>query len=137
MLVKRILCPARVRRIPARFSWIDQRLVRERWIGRCSAEALGLYLFLLTVADVEGLSYYSDRSLVGYLPFLNAARLAQARRELIAVGWLAYESPFYQVLALTAPLERPGVSASPRRTVRPTGALQALRHALEGGHDHV
>jgi hypothetical protein len=31
--------------------------VRERYIERCDHPAAALYLFLVTVADVEGLSY--------------------------------------------------------------------------------
>ena len=57
---KHVLCPARLRRVPRQFSWVDQRLVRDGHIGRCGSEALALYLFLVTVADAEGLSYYSD-----------------------------------------------------------------------------
>ena len=36
MVQKRLLCPERVRKIPKQFSWIDQRLVRERHIERLS-----------------------------------------------------------------------------------------------------
>ena len=41
------------------FSWVDHRLVRERRLQRCPAEAWALYLFLLTVGAAQGLSYYS------------------------------------------------------------------------------
>lgn len=34
MTIKRVLCAERVRRIPAQFSWVDHRLVRERHIER-------------------------------------------------------------------------------------------------------
>jgi hypothetical protein len=53
---KRLLVPARVRRVPQQFSWVDQRLVREHHIERVDCTALVLYLFLLTVADARGLS---------------------------------------------------------------------------------
>ena len=53
---KRLLVPSRMRRVPRQFSWVDQRLVRERYIARCNPEALALYLFLVTVADARGLS---------------------------------------------------------------------------------
>ena len=57
MVTKRLLRPERRRRLPAHFSWIDHRLVRERHLERCGPDAGALYLFLLTVADAEGLSY--------------------------------------------------------------------------------
>jgi hypothetical protein len=65
MLPKRVLRPDRLRRVPAQFSWIDQRLVREGYIRRCGHAALALYLFLLTVADREGLSYYAEPDPLG------------------------------------------------------------------------
>ena len=53
MVIKRVLCPERVRKIPPQFSWVDHRLVRDRHIARCDAQALALYLFLVTVADAH------------------------------------------------------------------------------------
>ena len=82
MSIKRVLCPARVRRVPAQFSWIDQRLVRDNLIGSCDADALALYQFLLTVADSQGLSYYSDQSILRRLVCFNPPQLTQARAEL-------------------------------------------------------
>jgi hypothetical protein len=103
MSVKRVLCPERLRRVPAQFSWVDQRLVRERHIERCAAHALALYLFLVTVADAQGLSYYSEATLARCLS-MDVARLRQGRTELIGAGLIAYERPLYQVLALDAPV---------------------------------
>lgn len=106
-VIKRVLCPDRLRRVPEQFSWIDHRLVRDRHIGRCSANALALYLFLVTVADGQGLSYYSDTSLSERLP-LDGPALIRARQELIAARLIAYEKPLYQVLALEPPSPRLG-----------------------------
>lgn len=103
MTVKRVLCPERVRQIPAQFSWVDHRLVRERHIERCDPPAAALYLFLITVADAQGLSYYSDAALVRCLS-MSVARLSQARGDLIRAGLIAYQRPLYQVLALDSPL---------------------------------
>jgi hypothetical protein len=63
MAIKLLPCPERLRRIPDQFSWLDQRLVRDRHIERCDAWAGLLYLFLVTVSDVQGLSYYSQSAL--------------------------------------------------------------------------
>jgi len=73
--------------------------VRDKHIRRCSAQALALYLFLVTVGDAEGLSYYSDRLLAGWVS-LDEASLARSRRELLEAKLVAYERPLYQVLAL-------------------------------------
>ena len=80
---KRVLRKDRLRRVPPQFSWIDHRLVRDRHISRNSANALALYLFLVTVADGQGLSYYADATICRLLP-LDAAALGRARQELIA-----------------------------------------------------
>jgi len=110
--IKRVICSERVRKIPTQFSWVDQRLVRERHIERCDAHAAALYLFLVTVADVQGLSYYSDRSLGRGLS-MDPVRLSKARGDLIRAGLIAYQRPLYQVLAL---------DSSPRVEVRELSA---------------
>jgi hypothetical protein len=99
---KRVLCEQRLRHIPAQFSWIDQRLVFEGHLARCDAHAAALYLFLLTVADAQGLSYWGDARVMRMLSTTNA-RLARAREDLLRLGLIAYERPLYQVLALDAP----------------------------------
>lgn len=100
---KRVLCPEALRRVPAQFSWIDQRLVREHYIERCDVHALALYLFLVTVADHQGLSYYGDATLARSLS-MEVARLHAARAALIGAGLIAYAAPLYQVLSLDPPL---------------------------------
>lgn len=99
MKTKPILCPERLRHVPRQFSWIDQRLVRDRHIQGRSPQALALYLFLCTVADAQGASYYSD-SAVGKILAFSSSQLREARAELVAAGLIAYRSPFYQVLSL-------------------------------------
>jgi hypothetical protein len=96
---KTLPCPERLRHVPRQFSWIDQRLVRNRHIQGPTPRALALYLFLCTVADAEGLSYYSDAS-AGALLACSGSELRAARAELVAVGLIAYQNPFYQVLGL-------------------------------------
>jgi hypothetical protein len=75
--------------------------VREQHIDRLSHGAAALYLFLSTVADKNGLSYYSDRSLGRRLQ-MPTAQLASARAELVAADLIAYQHPFYQLLSLDA-----------------------------------
>ena len=117
MVEKRLLCPQRRRRTPTQFSWLDHRLVRERRLQHCRVEAWALYLFLVTVADARGLSYYSDASLTARLP-LDRRALLEARQALIDADLIAFEPPLYQVLSLDvhAPAEPPpSRSAVPRR----------------------
>ena len=104
---KRPISLAKLRRVPQQFSWVDQRLVRERYIDQLSHAACALYLFLITVADAQGLSYYADPSLCQRLS-LTGTTLHQARQALITRGLVAYQRPLSQVLALdAAPREAP------------------------------
>ena len=61
--------------------------------------AWALYLFLVTVADAHGLSYYSDASLCRRLR-LDTDRLARTRRDLIQLDLIDYDPPLYQILSL-------------------------------------
>ena len=99
MVHKRVLRPERLRAVPNRFSWVDHRLVRERHLERCTSESLALYLFLVTVADAKGLSYYGDASVRERLGWSDR-QLRAARRKLIEADLIAYEAPLYQVLSL-------------------------------------
>jgi hypothetical protein len=130
---KRLLCPERLRRIPGQFSWIDQRVVRDRYLQHCDHGALALYLVLVTVADAEGLSYYSESSLERMLN-MEQAQLLGARRQLCQAGVLAYEKPLYQVLSLELPLESAGV-AEPlaSRCAQPMAVADILRRIIGGG----
>jgi hypothetical protein len=144
MVEKRIVCSDRVRRVPKQFSWIDQALVRKKYICDVSYESLSLYLFLVTVADSEGVSYYSDYAIKQYLRF-NAERLDEVRQELCCYGLIAYSRPFYQVLSLnnySSPL--PPALCENREQQPPSrqnsgleSIGQILKHALEGCHDKL
>lgn len=122
---KELLCPERQRQLPSQFSWIDQRLARHRWFKQASAPAWALYLFLLTVADAQGLSYYADSTLCQRLGWSPSA-LRSAREELLRLGLIAYRAPLSQVLALDRRPHNPPASA-PSATPRVLGNRQQAR----------
>lgn len=96
---KPLLNPRRLRRVPPQFSWIDQRLVRAGHLQRTDPESLALYLFLVTVGDKSGVSYYSDPTAAALLK-LSLEAFDRARRTLLAAELIAYRKPYYQVLSL-------------------------------------
>ena len=96
---KQPILPHMIRQVPEQFSWIDHRLVRERHIDHLSHQALALYLFLVTVGDNRGLSYYSDTTLEKRLG-MDLGALTEARNLLLRQQLVAYRKPLYQVLAL-------------------------------------
>ena len=133
--VKRVLCPDRLRQVPDQFSWVDQAFVQRHFIDRCDARAAALYLFLVTVADAQGLSYYSDSTLTARLHLTNE-ELAAARQQLIKLELIAYQPPLYQVLALpgTAPKTpapmpaQTQIGPSSHGSARLCGLLEQMRH---------
>jgi len=115
MTYKFPICRDRIRRIPEQFSWVDQRLVRDHHIELVSHEAAALYLFLVIVADYQGLSYYADPT-IGARLNMNTAMLAKAREDLTRAGLVAYKEPLYQVLALDATCRRSSASSADETT---------------------
>ncbi len=137
-IAKQVLRPERLRQVPEQFSWVDQALVRCGLIDRCDARAAALYLFLVTVADAQGLSYYGSTTLAGRL-HLSMPEFGTARAQLIALDLIAYEAPLYQVLSLTrgAPRRSPRTGAAAPAPLRaPRGAPVSLAHLIEQAELH-
>ena len=129
------ILPQRVRRVPRQFSWVDHRLVRERYIDSCSHSAAALYLFLVTVGDAKGISYYGDQTIMQRLS-MDMAALQEARDNLIRSELIAWRKPIYQVLSLEN-------RENPQR-LRRTSANEPLslgdilrKAAAGGGHDRL
>ncbi len=129
MISKQPLRPQRLRQIPASFSWVDHRLVRHDYLPRADHGAWALYLFLVTVADAQGLSYYSDRAISRHLK-MDSVALSAARQQLVQADLIAYQKPLYQVLSLEAP-----AAAQPpsERSGQTQSVAEILRRALRGG----
>jgi hypothetical protein len=128
------IVPQRRRRVPPRFSWVDHRLVRDGHLQGRSAAALALYLFLVTVADADGLSWYSEEALCRQLS-CGVPELQGVRTELQQAGLIAYRKPLYQVLDL-APVPMPPPTCAPRtspcRDGEPVAIGTILQHMLGG-----
>lgn len=118
MVIKQPIFPDRIRKTPRHFSWLDHRLVSDHYIDRCTHGAAALYLFLVTVSDARGMSYYSDRTLSQRLA-MDEHILVRHRNKLMKIGLIAYRKPLYQVLAIN---EAP---------VRTTGSLQSFEQIVK------
>ena len=82
--------------MPSQCSWVDQRLVREPVMDQRSHEACARSLFLITVADAQGVRFSADRSLCQRFSMTRAG-LHQARQTLIQRGVVASQHPRSQV----------------------------------------
>jgi hypothetical protein len=129
MIAKHLLRPDRQRQVPPSFSWVDHRLIRHRLLNPCDHAAWALYLFLITVGDIQGLSYYSDAAIGRHLK-MDLLQLAAARQQLQRADLIAYRKPLYQVLSVaevstSAPVEQ--------RSGQLQSAGDILRRVLGGG----
>ena len=131
MINKHLLRPQRLRHIPPSFSWVDHRLVRHEYLVRADHRAWTLYLFLVTVADAQGLSFYSDAAVSRRLT-MDPVTLSASRQQLIRADLIAYRKPLYQVLSLP---EDPTPSSEPNapRSDEAQSVAAILRRAVEGG----
>ena len=128
MVSKQPIFPEGVRQVPKQFSWLDHRLIRDHHIEQCSHPAAALYLFLVTVCDARGLSYYTDDSITRHLS-MDRITLDKARQNLIRIGLIAWRKPLYQVLSLDIPVKK----AAPRSVMdKPLSLGDILKQAAGG-----
>lgn len=128
---KHLIRPDRLRQVPTGFSWVDHRLVRQNYLEHCDCVDLALYLFLITVSDAQGLSYYSEQGICRRLR-IEPTALTAARGHLQKADLIAYQKPLYQVLSLEQPSEAAPSPAS-ARTGQAQSLAQILSQALKGG----
>jgi hypothetical protein len=105
MVRKKLLNPQRVRRIEGSFAFIEHRFLRKGfWIEMTHHEIL-LYVFLVLVADAQGLSYYGYDKLLSLLK-LSVDEYVAARNGLIQKDLIAFDGTLFQVLSLPEHPER-------------------------------
>lgn len=89
-----------IRKITGSFSQIEHRFVSGRYIDLMeSKEEILLYLFLVAVGDVNGVSFYSSERMVSIL-HISVVCIEEAREGLIDKEFIAYKDGVYQVLSL-------------------------------------
>lgn len=133
MIHKYPIFPDRIRTIPSKFNWLDHRLVRDRHLEHLTPEAAALYLFLVTVSDSQGLSYYAHSS-IGQRLSMDDSALTAARHCLQSADLIAYKSPLYQVLDLGTPARKELRPVAARATGPSTAmSLGAILKQITGG----
>ncbi len=125
---KQPLKPERIRKINGSFAFIEHRFLRNGFWASLEPEELLMYIFLILVADRNGLSYYSyDKicTLVGLTP----DEYIQARNALINKDLIAFDGRLFQVLSLPdhAPKKEPCTSSHNPEMIR-----QVISRGLQG-----
>ena len=99
MIKTKILYPNRVRRITGSFAFIEHRFLRDGFWESLIHRELLLYLFLLLVADRNGVSYYSYDKIYSLLR-IPMDEYLNARNALIDKDLIAFDGYCFQVLSL-------------------------------------
>jgi hypothetical protein len=99
MILKKPICPDRVRRIVGSFSWLDHRLISGYFLQQMTHTEILLYFFLVLVGDKQGLSFYSDASICDLLK-IESIEYYRARERLSERSLIAYNNGLFQVLQL-------------------------------------
>jgi hypothetical protein len=137
MMEKQPLCRGRQRKIIGSFAFIEHRFLRDGFWSSLSQHELLLYVFLVLVADRQGLSYYSYDKLCTLLRFTLDDYLV-ARNALIEKDLIAFDGHLFQVLSLPqSPVHKPrDARQSPSHMTQADPAtIRALIRDSLGAHD--
>jgi hypothetical protein len=127
----------RVRKINGSFAFIEHRFLRHGFWASLSHEELLLYLFLVLVADRDGLSYYPYDKICSLLT-IDIDAYILARNNLIDKDLLAFDGTFFQVLSLPAEVVRSKhllQDAAEMKREDPATIHQIIQTALERDDD--
>lgn len=99
MIEKKPLLPKRVRSITGNFAFIEHRFLRDGFWNSLTHQELLLYIFLVLVADRNGLSFYSFDKICSLLQ-VSVDDYIEARNGLIEKDLIAFDGRLFQVLSL-------------------------------------
>jgi hypothetical protein len=98
--------PNRIRKITGSFAFIEHRFLHDGFWDSLDHHQLLLYLFLIIVADRNGLSYYSYDKICTLLR-ISVDEYILARNALIDQNLIAFDGYLFQVLSLPEEVTRP------------------------------
>ena len=138
MIKKHPINPQRARRIAGSFAFIEHRFLRNGFFTTLTHHELLLYLFLVLVADRNGLSYYSYDKICTLLR-ISVDEYIFARDALIEKDLIAFDGYLFQVLSLP---EKPSIgSCKPLKSRKdmekydPATIGQLVARSFGGSHD--
>lgn len=138
MIEKQPLCPKRRRQITGSFAFIEHRFLRGGFWSSLSQHECLLYVFLVLVADRNGLSYYGYDKICTLLRFTLDDYLV-ARNALIEKDLIAFDGHLFQVLSLPdIPLRAAASSLSTPKHMQhgdPATIRQIIRQSLGADDD--
>jgi hypothetical protein len=136
MMEKIILCPDRVRKIAGTFGFIEHRFLKEGFFYSLTHHELLLYLFLVLVADRDGLSFYGYDKICTLLR-ITVDEFILARDGLIYKDLIAFDGRTFQVLSLPrhGPKSTPLKGREEMQEKDPATIHQLITRSLGANHD--
>lgn len=135
MIEKKPIMADRVRKIGGSFAFIEHRFLRGGFWTALGHHELLLYLFLVLVADRQGLSYYSFDKICSLLA-ISCDDYIVARNSLIDKELIAFDGLVFQVLSLperpVAQVGRPLQSQADMESRDPATIDQIIARTLGG-----
>ena len=134
VIKKKILDPARIRRIDGGFSFIPHRFLADGFLAALNPQELLLYLFLVLASDRNGLSFYSYDAICSLLE-ISLDQYIEARDGLIRKDLIAFDGTVFQVLSLPSqPVKYSRKAAECKRhpTKNPTAIADTIKQSLQG-----
>ena len=139
MTTKAPLKKHRIRKISGSFAWISHRFLRQGYWSNLNHQELVLYLFLVMVADRQGISYYGYDKICS-LTAIGLDEYIQARNGLIDKDLIAFDGRLFQVLSLPpknaeTPTPRGPEQSASRSDLIPIGKLLQKNFSSAGGQN--
>ena len=137
-IAKNPIDPHRIRKITGSFAFIEHRFLRDGFWASLDHHQLLLYLFLIIVADRQGLSYYSYDKICTLLR-IDVDDYILARNALIDNNLIAFDGNLFQVLSLPEKAALP--SAAPLQSQKdmelhdPATIRSLVMQSFGGSHD--
>jgi hypothetical protein len=136
MIEKIMICPDRIRKITGTFGFIEHRFLREGFFYTLTHHQLLLYLFLVLVADRNGLSFYSYDKMCTLLR-ITVDEFSLARDGLIEKDLIAFDGRTFQLLSLPqhAPQPTPLKGKEQMQEKDPATIHQQILQSFGENHD--
>jgi hypothetical protein len=134
MIKKKILNPARIRRIDGGFSFMPHRFLTDGFLSALSQKEFLLYFLLVLASDRNGLSFYSYDAICSLLE-ISLDQYIEARDGLIRKDLIAFDGTVFQVLSLPSkPVKcsRKAAECKRRPTKDPTAIADTIKQSLQG-----
>ena len=135
---KKPLEPHRIRKITASFAFIEHRFLRDGFWSTLDQHQLLLYVFLIIVADRNGLSYYSYDKICTLLKIAVDDYIV-ARDALIQKDLIGFNGHLFQVLSLPdQPVDCAGTPLKSKPDMQkhdPATIHQLITHRFGKKHD--